>query len=321
MREPSAAPLRRCPITYEPLAPDEEAYSREGLRRLSRYLERLEPLPFTTAELVREAAARAARMSIGGVQPKVSAVLRPSRGLFEVVTVGGRYVLKPESPAYPEVPANEDVTMRMAAAAGVAVPTHGLLYTRDGEPCYFVERFDRVGRGEKLAVEDFAQLLGLSRDTKYASSMERVAGVVEAFCTFPAVEKVELFRRTVVAFLTGIEDMHLKNFSLLTDREGLRRLTPAYDLVNSTAVLRDPEELALPLAGKRSRLKREHLVDYYGRERLGLTGRVIARVLTDVAEAQPAWDDLLGRSFLSAEMRDRYAAVLADRRARMGMPR
>src|SRR5690606_9782018 len=82
MSELQTAPTRRCPITYEPLAPDEGAYSREGLRRLSRYLKRLEPLPFTTAELVQEAAARAARMSIGGVQPKVSAVLRPSQGRF-----------------------------------------------------------------------------------------------------------------------------------------------------------------------------------------------------------------------------------------------
>ena len=113
------------------------------------------------------------------------------------------------------------------------------------------------------------------------------------------LRKVELFRRTLVAFLTGNEDMHLKNLSILTDRDGLRKLAPAYDLVSSGTVLREPAELALPIAEKRSNLRYEHLVDYYGRERLGLTDRVVANVLADIEQAQSVWDDLLTRSFLS----------------------
>jgi serine/threonine-protein kinase HipA len=310
----NAMPPKRCPITYESLDSGETLYSVAGLHQLSRYLDHLDPLLLTSAELVREAAARADRMSIGGVQPKVSAVLRASQGRFEIVTVGGRWILKPDNPAYPEIPANEDLTMRLASAAGIQTPTHALVYARDGELVYAVQRFDRVGQQSKLAVEDFAQLLGLNRETKYDSSMERAAGVVERFCTFPAVEKVELFRRVLVAFLTGNEDLHLKNLSVLTDRDGLRRLSPAYDLVSSGTVLRDPAELALPIAGKRSNLRREHVVDYYGRERLGLTDRVVADVLGEIERAQPAWDDLLARSFLSAELRERYAAILTQRR-------
>ena len=121
---------RRCPLTYGPLAPDERLYSAAGLRRLARTLADLEPLAFTAPELVREAAARADRMPIGGVQPKVSAVLRPARGRFEVVTTGGRWILKPDNPSYPEVPANEDLAMRLAAAAGVRTADHALVYAR-----------------------------------------------------------------------------------------------------------------------------------------------------------------------------------------------
>lgn len=316
----------RCPLTYEPLGPDEALYSAAGLRRLARTLTHLDPLPFTAAELVQEAAARADRMSIGGVQPKVSAVLRPAEGRFEVVTTGGRWILKPDNPAYPEIPANEDLAMRLAAAAGVETADHALIYARSvdgsdhpGALVYAVRRFDRVGRGDKLALEDFGQLLGLDRETKYDASMERAAAAVEAFCTFPAVEKVELFRRTLVAFLTGNEDMHLKNLAVLTGRDGLRRLSPAYDLIASAAVLRDPQELALTVAGKRSNLRREHLVDYYGRERLGLTERVVDSVLADLSAAGPAWDDLVGRSFLSDSVRDRLREILADRRQRFGL--
>jgi serine/threonine-protein kinase HipA len=259
-------------------------------------------------------------MSIGGVQPKVSAVLRVAAGRLELVDSGGRYILKPPHPMFPEVPENEDVTMRMAAAAGVQVPVHGLVYTEEGALIYLIERFDRVGRREKLAVEDFAQLLGLSRETKYESSMERVANVVDSFCTFPAVEKVELFRRVLVAYLTGNEDMHVKNFSIITGRDGLRKLSPAYDLVNSTIALKNAqEEMALPVMGKRSNIKRTHLVDYYGRERLALTARVIEQVLQEIAEAQETWDDLLARSFLSVEMKEKYEALLASRRPRIGL--
>lgn len=311
---------RRCPITYEPLAEGETRYSAAGLRRLSPRLASLAPLPFTSEELRHEAAARSDKMSVGGVQPKVSAVLRASEGRFELVTTGGRFLLKPENPQYPEVPANEDVTMRMAAAAGLRTPLHGLLYTRDDAPCYFIQRFDRVGRDERLAVEDFAQLLGLDRETKYEASMEQVAGVVDRYCTFPVVEKVVLLRLTLVAFLTGNEDMHLKNFSILTERDGTRRLSPAYDLVNSSIALRNAsEELALPLAGKKSKLRREHFLEYFARERLGLTERAIARVLADLVEARPTWDRLLDRAFLSEAGRERYRALLAERWNRLGL--
>lgn len=322
--------MNRCPLTYELLGTGETLYSAAGLRRLARGLGRLDLLPFTAAELVQEAAARADRMSIGGVQPKVSAVLKPSEGRFEIVTTGGRWILKPDNPAYPEVPANEDLAMRLAAAAGVQTADHALIYARGEGPgtaatdepgalVYAVRRFDRVGRAEKLAVEDFGQLLGYNRETKYDASMERAATVVEAFCTFPAVERVELFRRTLVAFLTGNEDMHLKNLSVLTGRDGLRRLSPAYDLVASAAVLRDAQDLALPVAGKRSRLRREHLVDYFGRERLGLTDRVVDGVLGEIGASFPEWERLVQRSFLSDALRDRVRLLVDERRGRLGL--
>ena len=310
----------RCPVTYAPLAEGEYLYSAQGLRRLARGMARLDPLPFTAAELVQEAAARADRMSIGGVQPKVSAVLRASKGAFEVVTVGGRWILKPDNPAYPHLPANEDLVMRLNAAAGVRAAEHALVWSRSeksaqapGALVYATRRFDRLSRSGKLAVEDLAQLMGLGRSAKYDASMERVAGAIEQFCTFPAVEKVELFRRLLVAFLVGDEDLHLKNLSILTETDGIRRLSPAYDCVSTTIVLRRPKQLALTLAGKRDRLTRGDLVSYYGRERLGLRPAVVERVLREIAQALPLWQDLIARSFLTAELKDRLRDLVSQR--------
>ena len=210
-----------CPITYEPC---EGKYSPQGLQKLSRSLRQLLDLPYSASEQIFEAAARAPKMSIQGVQPKLSAVLNTRKSGFVVVDTGGRYILKPQNPQYRHLPENEDLSMRLAEAAGVPVPLHGLVYSKDGSLTYFIRRFDRVGR-KKIAVEDFSQLLGLSRDTKYDASMEKVAQVIDRYCTFPAVEKIKLFRLTLVNFLIGNEDMHLKNFSLMT-RDGKVELTP-----------------------------------------------------------------------------------------------
>ncbi|MFH0730457.1 MAG: HipA domain-containing protein [Pseudomonadota bacterium] len=153
---------------------------------------------------------------------------------------GGRYILKPQNPQYPLLPENEDLSMHLASAAGITVPLHGLVYSIDGSMTYFIKRFDRVGKN-KLAVEDFSQLLGLTRETKYDASMEKIAHVIETYCSFPAVEKIKLFRQTLVNFLIGNEDMHLKNFSLMT-LNGKVALTPAYDILNTTLVLSDARE-------------------------------------------------------------------------------
>src|SRR6266568_3686610 len=283
--------MNRCPITYESLA-DQQTYSLHGLRCINQGLKSLAPLEFTAEQQRQEAINRAGKMSIQGLQLKLSAVLRISEGRFELVNAGGRYILKPQSRDFPELPENEDLTMRMAAEAGIEVPVHGLLRSIDGSFTYFIKRFDREGR-DRLPVEDFAQLSGESRETKYDSSMEKVAGVIDQFCTFPALERVKLFERTLFSFLVGNEDMHLKNFSLITRHEKVE-LAPAYDFLNTTIALKAAkEEMALPVNGKKSRLTRNDLLTYFARERLQINERILNDVLSRFARAMPAWRELL----------------------------
>ena len=306
--------MNRCMITYEPC---DGLYSSSGLKRLSRQLTGLRPLSFTSLELRQEASARASKMSIQGVQPKLSARLRIKEQRFVLVDLGGRYILKPQTADYVQVPENEDLTMRLAALVDIEVPLHGLLYGHDGAMTYFIKRFDRIGRKGKRHVEDFAQLAGRNRETKYRSSMEQVAGLVESFCTFPAVEKVKLLRLTLFSFFVGNEDMHLKNFSIIRNKDVIS-LTPAYDLLNTTIVLPQPgEELALPLKAKKNKLTREDFLDYFAKERLGVTERVIDKMLADFAVVRPEWETMVGISFLSDEMKEKYLQVLGERFARV----
>ena len=307
--------MKRCLITYEPIEGDAD-YSVGGLKLLDRNLTALSPLGYTAAEQRQEALERAGKMSIQGVQLKLSAVLKVKAGAFDVVDRHGRFILKPPSLDFPELPENEDLTMRLAAAVGIEVPVHGLVRARDGSLTYFIRRFDREGR-TRVPLEDFAQLSGASRETKDESSMEKVAAVVDRCCTFPVIERVKLFERTLFSFLTGNEDMHLKNFSLIT-RRGRIDLAPAYDLLNSTIALKNPQgEMALPIHGKRSNLTRNDLFNYFATERLQINARVLTEMVERFQGAFRRWDELLAASFLAPEKMTAFAAVLAERKARL----
>jgi serine/threonine-protein kinase HipA len=183
----------RCPITYEECG--KEKYSDKGLKRISPKLKKLNDFPYSADEQVKEAVARASKMSIQGVQPKLSVKLNIKKEIFEILDSGGHYIFKPQTMSYKEVPENEALTMRLAKSIGIEVPIHGLLYSRDGSLTYFIKRFDRFGRNQKIPVEDFAQLSQKNRETKYSSSMEKVASIIDEFCTFPALEKYKLFNR------------------------------------------------------------------------------------------------------------------------------
>jgi serine/threonine-protein kinase HipA len=167
----------------------------------------------------------------------------------------------------------------MANSFGLEVPLHGMVYSKDGNLSYFIKRFDRYAKVKKLATEDFAQLTGNSLDTKYNFTMEKIVNVIEEFCTFPAIEKADFFKRVLFCFITGNEDMHLKNFSVIT-KAGKTTLTPAYNFLNSSISIKNPkDEIALSLKGKRSNLKSTDFIDYYDKERLELNQKTIDSIL------------------------------------------
>lgn len=303
--------MNRCPITYEPCG--EEKYSVRGLSLLSPRLKVLHDFPYNRSEQIREAIASASKMSIQGVQPKLSTKLDVANGTFSIVDQGGTYIIKPQNDSYQELPENEDLTMRLASMVRIEIPIHGMIYCKDGSRSYFIKRFDRLTKNRKVAIEDFAQLSGKTRETKYSSTMEKVAATLEEFCTFPLIEKQKLFKITLFNFLCGNEDMHLKNFSLIR-RSGKVELSPAYDLLNTTIAMPNPqEEMALTLMGRKSKFKRENLVDYYGLERLGLAKIIVEKTLGEIEVMKDEWQKLIDISFLSEDMKKKYQTLLVER--------
>jgi serine/threonine-protein kinase HipA len=88
----------------------------------------------------------------------------------------------------------------MAKVFGLEVPFHGMLYGKDGSLSYFIKRFDRYGKGSKFATEDFAQLTGNTRDTKYRFTMEKLIPVLDEYCSFPR----RFFLKEFFCYVTGM---------------------------------------------------------------------------------------------------------------------
>lgn len=308
--------MNKCPITYLPCG--DNRYSDKGLKLLASGLSRLKRLEYTAEEQRKEAFHRSTKMSVQGIQPKLSAVLNIKEGKFDIVDRYGRYLLKPQHHLYPQMPENEDLTMRLAESIDLDVPLHGMIWSKDNTFTYFIKRFDRKGQKDKIPIEDFAQLAGLSRDTKYNYSMEKVVELINSYCTFPAIEKVKLFKLVLFCFITGNEDMHLKNYSIIK-RNGKIELSPCYDLLNTTIELNDPsEEIALTLNGKRKNLTKQMLINYFGEERCGINQKVITNTVDAIVNAKPSWIEEINNSFLSDEMKEKYLDLVASRFQRLG---
>ena len=147
--------------------------------------------------------------------------------------------------------------------------------------------------------------------------MEKLIPAIENYCTFPLLEKRKLFRRVLFCFLAGNEDMHLKNFSLITRNHKIE-LSPAYDLLNSTISMdKVAEEIALPIAGKKRSINKADLFEYYGEDRLKLTGKTILSEIQNLVDMQAGIARMIKISFLSKAMQDKYTELILERYRRL----
>lgn len=249
----------------------------------------------------------AGKMSISGAQEKVSLALSPDGQALDVVARGGRYILKPETPQFPAVPQNEHLSMRLAQLVSIEVPPVGLIRLKDGAEANIIQRFDRTQTGEKLAVEDFCQLAGKRLRDKYDGSAELCVRIVRRYATEPLIEIQKLYRLILFCWWIANGDMHLKNFSLITTRDGLRRVAPAYDLLCTRLVIPD-DVLAMPVGGRDQNLTRRKWLDFATYCRI--PERAATRILTAQARSLDSALRLVRDSFLPQRMKDQYAAIL-----------
>lgn len=251
--------------------------------------------------------------TLTGVQPKLSLNLHKHEGCNRLTIVGlwGNFILKPQTEVYPELPENEDLTMRMAEAVRIQVVPHSLIRLADGSLGYITRRIDRTKTGEKIDMEDFCQLTLHPTEYKYKSSYEQIAKVIATYSTTPKLDLVNYMQVLLFSFVTGNNDMHLKKFSLYCHKK-FYQLTPAYDLLNVAIVNpKDKEELALSLNGKKSNLKLQDFLK--ASATIGIEENITLQMIENMRKVLPLWRVLIKSSFLSEEMQEAYLNIIEKR--------
>jgi len=254
-------------------------------------------------------------ITIPGVQAKLSmSVVKETRDnlvtrLTVVGALGGQYIFKPPSEKFSEMTENEHVTMRIAEAFGIRVVPSSLIRLATGELSYITKRVDRTDNGKKIHMLDMFQIT--EAFDKYKSSMEKIGKAIHTYSDNTLLDKIFYFEVSIFTFLTGNNDMHLKNFSMIESPSGWV-LAHAYDLLNVAIVFpEDTEELALTLGGKKKKLQREHF-ERFGKE-LELTNKQIKSVFNRMGKYKPRAIEWVNNSFLSNDMKEAYIYVLEKR--------
>lgn len=258
-----------------------------------------------------------AQTSLTGVQPKLSLNLSKHEGSNRLTIVGlwGDYIFKPQTEDYPQLPENEDLTMHLAETAKINVVPHTLIRLADGRLGYITKRIDRTKNGEKIDMEDMCQLTLHPTEYKYKGSYEQIAKTIVQYSGTPKLDLTNYMQLLLFCFLTGNNDMHLKNFSLYRPSKDYQ-LTPAYDLLNvAIANPNDKEELALPLSGRKAKLRLDNFLN--AAKIMGLEENVVMRLITGLHKAFPKWQTIISNSFLSEEMKEKYETLIVSRLERL----
>ena len=256
---------------------------------------------------------------VTGVQPKLSLGLsgnlsEPNR--FTIVGLWGEYILKPQTEVYASLPEIEDLTMHLAELSKLKTVDHSLIRLKSGELAYITKRIDR-NRGSKLHMEDMCQITERLTEHKYKGSYEQIAKAIKKYSVNSGLNVVNFFELVLFSFLTGNNDMHLKNFSLLK-RNSEYDLCPAYDLVATELVVEaDDEDLALSINGKKKKIKKKDFeVVMIG---AGLDLKVIENIFKKYKKLIPKWSKFIEGSFLSGSMKEKYKSLISHKSEQIGL--
>ncbi len=228
--------------------------------------------------------------TVSGVQRKVL-VVKAADGSFQPAGPAGPapFIAKFNSERLPTLVRNERLALLWTAAVlgkrevtEFTVATIGTI----GEAALVVTRFDRSATGEKLRLEDCAQILckprGADYGGKYDAAYEDVATIIKTNSTRPAIDLARFFRRLVAFAIVGNCDAHLKNFSLLETPTGLR-LSPVYDVVNTAIYDGFDQTLGLSINGAKPSLDAVNhaLLRKFGLS-IGIPARAVDQAFTEL---------------------------------------
>ena len=308
--------MQRCLYCYQPLEQGQTDFHPQCSKKLFGTTTPPE-LPYTkddieslALEVVRS------QVTVTGVQPKLSVDLEKEangKKRFTIVGLWGKYILKPQTELYVNLPENEDLTMHLATMVNIKTVPHSLIRFKDGSLAYITKRIDRDKKKGKIPMEDMCQLTEKLTEQKYKGSHEQIAKIIMLHSAYPVLDLLTYFEVLLFCYLTGNADMHLKNFSLYKPANEYI-LAPAYDLLSTKLVLPDDkDELALTLNARKRKLKKSdfnHLLNTYK-----IDEKVIENIYEKYRKIVPQWLNFIDTSFLPQQMKEEYKSIINKRKS------
>lgn len=308
--------MQRCLYCYQPLEQGQTDFHPQCSKKLFGTTTPPE-LPYTkddieslALEVVRS------QVTVTGVQPKLSVDLEKEangKKRFTIVGLWGKYILKPQTELYVNLPENEDLTMHLATMVNIKTVPHSLIRFKDGSLAYITKRIDRDKKKGKIPMEDMCQLTEKLTEQKYKGSHEQIAKIIMLHSAYPVLDLLTYFEVLLFCYLTGNADMHLKNFSLYKPANEYI-LAPAYDLLSTKLVLPDDiDELALTLNARKRKLKKSdfnHLLNTYK-----IDEKVIENIYEKYRKIVPQWLNFIDTSFLPQQMKEEYKSIIIKRKS------
>ncbi len=268
-------------------------------------------IDFSLQDVSQKAQKTTGKLSISGVQPKLSMKLDKKNNSLISVAEGGEFILKPQTAAFSNIPENEQCCMDIAAELNIDVPPHCLLPLKDKTWAYIVKRFDRES-GLKIHQEEFSQIL--ESGDKYKGSVEQIGRKLKEISTAPGYDVQLFFERVVFNFIIGNGDAHLKNYSIAYKDKETIRLTPAYDIVCSKLVIPDEEDSALSINSKKNGLKRDDF------DKLAEYLNIPIKIRYEKFEKSlTVMETIIKNSEIKKDIQELFINIINERISRMGL--
>ena len=193
--------------------------------------------------------------ALSGVQPKIIARVQ-NKATLKL----DQYIVKSWGEDYKELSLNEYYCMKVVQYAGVPTPE---FYLSDDEKLFIMKRFDILESGEHLGFEDMCVLQAKQREDKYSGSYEQVAKTIQTFVSGKnkKTSLINFYKMIVINNLLKNGDAHLKNFGLIYSDIDNISLAPAYDVISTTAYIKN-DVPALHLLGSKKWWERKFLLRF-----------------------------------------------------------
>jgi serine/threonine-protein kinase HipA len=190
--------------------------------------------------------------SLPGVVTKFSAVQDGRRYVVKrrggYGGIAGDTILKLPTTAHPDLVANEFAGYQLCQALGLDCAQASIISCAQADlpqavqfdEILAVQRFDRAAGGQRIHMEEFAQVLGYAPRHKYGKGIAhdylRMLQLLDRYSSRSAIDVQEFCNRFVAFILMGNTDAHLKNWALLYPHARQPQLAPLYDPVCVSAL-------------------------------------------------------------------------------------